>query len=132
MRLPQLFLAAVLFALVAPSTEAASKAPYGRAMNPFVAALNRQCPGRDLQDLSNGDLELIMEGFVARLPLAQRHKVEDAVGYQCARVEAGLTCANTASLEAFHRLGVLRHFAAEACATKWTCKAFADCTQTQP
>ncbi|HEX3366666.1 hypothetical protein [Phenylobacterium sp.] len=132
MRLPQLFLAAVLFTLAAPSIHAAPKTPYGRAMTPFVAELNRQCPGRDLQDLSAGDLELIMEGFVERLTPAQRHKVEDAVGYRCARVEAGLTCANIASLDTFHRLGVLGSFVREACATKWTCKAFAACTQTQP
>jgi hypothetical protein len=101
-------------------------------MDPFVAELNRQCRARDLQDMTAGDLELIMEGFVARLTVAQRHKVEDAVGYRCARIEAGLTCANTASLDAFRRLGVLRSFVTEACATGWSCKGFADCAQAKP
>jgi len=100
--------------------------------SPFVKELNRQCPGRGLHNLSAGDLELIMEGFVEGLTPTQRRTVEDAVGYRCARIEAGLTCANSASLDAFRRLGVLPSFVREACATKWTCKAFADCTQTQP
>jgi hypothetical protein len=102
------------------------------ATSPFVVELNRQCPGHRLQDLSFGDLELIMEGFVERLTPAQRRQVEDTVGERCARIEAGLTCANTASLDAFRRLGVLRSFVGETCATTWTCRAFADCTQTQP
>lgn len=132
MRLPQLFLAAIAFALAAPGIQAAPRTPYQRAMTPFIAELDRQCPGRRLQDLSAGDLDLIVEGFVDRLTPAQRHKVEDAVGYRCARIEAGLTCANIASLDTFHRLGVLRSFVREACATRWTCKGFADCAQTQP
>jgi hypothetical protein len=133
MRLPQLLLAAaVVVCVAAPAAYAAPKTPYHRAVDPFVAELNRQCPGRDLQDLSAGDLELIMEGFEDRLTLAQRHKVEDAVGYRCARIEAGLTCGNTASLDAFRRLGVLPRFVAEACATPWTCRAFADCAQPKP
>jgi hypothetical protein len=129
MRLPQLFLAAVLLAISAPSVQAAAKSPYERAMTPFATELSRQCPGRRLQDLSAGDLALIMEGFVERLTLAQRRQVEGAVGEQCARIEAGLTCANTASLSAFRRLGVLPRFVGEACATPWTCRGFADCAK---
>ena len=131
MRLSQLFLAAAAVALSTATVEAAPKTPH-RATDPYVAELNRQCRARDLQDLTAGDLELIMEGFVARLPLAQRHRIEDAVGYRCARIEAGLTCANTASLDAFRRLGVLRSFVAQACAAGWTCKGFADCAQARP
>lgn len=118
--------------LIASASHAAPKAPYDRAMTPYVVELNRQCPSRKLEGLSAGDLELIMEGFVERLTPAQRRQVQDTVGVRCARIEAGLTCANTASLDAFRRLGVLRSFAGEACATAWTCRAFADCTQTKP
>ena len=132
MRLPQLFVALAVALLAASAAQSAPKTPYDRAMNPFVAELNRQCRARDLQDLSAGDLELIMEGFEDRLNLAQRHKVQDAVGYRCARIEAGLTCANTASLDAFRRLGVLKSFVTEACAAGWTCRGFGDCAQTRP
>jgi hypothetical protein len=131
MRLPQLFVAAAVIVLGTATVEAAPKTPH-RATDPYVAELNRQCRARDLQDLSAGDLELIMEGFEDRLTLAQRRKVQDAVGYRCARIEAGLTCGNAASLDAFRRLGVLRSFVTEVCAAGWTCKAFADCTQTKP
>lgn len=124
--------AVLTLVLIGSVAHAAPRTPYDRAMTPYVAALNRQCPSRKLEDLSAGDLELIMEGFVERLTPAQRRQVEDTVGERCARIEAGLTCANTASLDAFCRLGVLRSFAGEACATTWTCRAFADCTQTKP
>jgi hypothetical protein len=124
--------AALALVLIASASHAAPKTPYDRAMTPYIAELNRQCPGRKLEDLSAGGLELIMEGFVERLTPAQRRQVQDTVGERCARIEAGLTCANTASLDAFRRLGVLRRFVDEACATTWTCRAFADCTQTQP
>lgn len=123
---------ALVIVLTSSAAQAAPKTPYQRAMTPFIAELDRRCPGRRLQDLSAGDLELIMESFVERLTPAQRHKVEDAVGYRCARIEAGLTCANIASLDAFRQLGVLRSFVGEACATNWTCKGFADCAQTRP
>ena len=132
MRLPQLFLAAAAFTVLASPPQAAQKTPYHRAVDPFVAELNRQCPGRNLQDLSAGDLGLIQEGFVETLTLARRHTVEDAVGLRCARIEAGLTCANTASLDAFRRLGVLPRFTAAACATRWTCKGVADCAEARP
>ena len=102
------------------------------SVSPYLAELNRQCPARDLQDMTAGDLELIMEGFEDRLAPAQRREVEDAVGYRCARIEAGLTCGNIASLEAFRRLGVLRPFVGEACAAGWTCHGFANCVQTKP
>ena len=82
--------------------------------------------------MTAGDLELIMEGFEHRLTPAQRHKVEDAVGYQCARIEAGLTCGNNASLDTFRRLGVLPAFVHEACAAGWTCRGFVDCMQAEP
>jgi hypothetical protein len=101
-------------------------------MRPYVAELNRQCPGRALQDLTAGDLELIMEGFTPRLAPAQLRAVQDAVGYRCARIEAGLTCANTASLDVFRRLGVLPRFVHDVCASAWTCRGFAACTQAKP
>lgn len=124
--------AVLTLVLIGSVAHAAPKTPYYRAMTPYVAELNRQCPGRKLEDLSAGDLDPIMEGFVERLSPAQRRQVQDTVGERCARIEAGLTCANTASLDAFRRLGVLRRFAGKACATTWTCGAFADCTQTRP
>jgi hypothetical protein len=132
MRLSQLFLAAVALVLCTATVQAAPKTPHHRAVAPYVAELNRQCRARDLKDLAAGDLELIMEGFVDRLSPAQRRKVQDAVGYRCARIEAGLTCANTASLDAFRHLGVLRNFVTQACAAGWTCKGFGDCEQTTP
>jgi hypothetical protein len=132
MRLPQLFVAATALILAASPAGAAPKTPYHRAIDPFVAELNRQCPGRNLQNLTAGDLGLIQEGFVEHLTVAQRHKVEDAVGRRCARIEAGLTCANTASLDAFRTLRILPQFTAAACATHWTCKGEADCTEARP
>jgi hypothetical protein len=129
MRLPQLFLVAAVIVHSTATVQAAPKTPQHRAIAPYVAELNRQCPARDLKDLSAGDLARIMEGFVERLPVAERHKVEDAVGERCARIEAGLTCANTASLDAFRRLGLLRGFVTEACAAGWTCHGFGDCAR---
>lgn len=132
MRLPQLFLAAAVLVHSTATVQAAPKTPYHRAMNPYVAELHRQCRVRHLQDMTAGDLSYIMEGFVPRLPEAQRRKVEDAVGERCARIEAGLTCANAASLDAFRRLGVLRSFVTAACASGWTCHGLGDCVQTRP
>jgi len=124
--------AALALLLAASAASAAPRPPHHPAASPFVAELDRQCPGRRLQDLTAGDLALIMEGFTPRLSPAQRRDVEAAVGQRCARIEAGLTCANNASLDAYHRLGVLRRFVGEACATTWTCRGVADCTQAKP
>jgi hypothetical protein len=132
MRLPQLFLASAAAILAASAAEAAPKTHYQRAMDPLVAELNRQCPGRNLQNLTPADLGYIQEGFVATLTVAQRHTVEDAVGRRCAKIEAGLTCANNASLDTFRALHVLPQFTAAACATAWTCKGVADCTEAKP
>jgi hypothetical protein len=123
---------ALVLLLIGSAAYAAPDQDVRPMTSPFVKELNRQCPGRGLHNLSAGDLELIMEGFGERLTPTQRHKIEDTVGYRCARIEAGVTCANSATLDAYRQLDVLRSFVHEACATKWTCKAFADCAQTQP
>ncbi|WP_372786948.1 hypothetical protein [Phenylobacterium sp.] len=132
MRLPQLFLATALLCLAAPTVQGAPKTPYDRAMGPYLAALDRQCPGRDLQDLSLGDLNSVMEGFDDGLPRRSRRAVLRSVSRECAHSIAGLGCANTGSLLAYERLRLLPKFTAAVCATHWTCKAFADCAQTRP
>jgi hypothetical protein len=132
MRLPQLLLAAAAIVLATATVQAAPKTPRHGAVSPYVAELNAQCRARDLQDLSAGDLEQIMEGFDAKLAPAQRRKIQDMVGYRCARIEAGLTCANGATLKAYRRLGVLRQFVTEACASGWTCHGLGDCVQIKP
>ena len=131
MRLPQLFLALAAVFVVAPAVQAAPKTPYDRAMGPYIAELDRQCPGRDLQDLAAGDLELIMEGFETALAPAARHEIEAAIGERCVRIEAGLTCGNTATLEVFRSRGVLKSFVGKVCASLWKCDQFR-CLQAQP
>ncbi len=132
MRLPQLFPALAAVIVAAPAVHAAAKTPYDRATTPFIAELDRQCPGRNLQNLSPGDLELIMEGFETGLTPAQRHEIEAAIGEGCVRTEAGLTCGNTATLRVFGRQKVLQSFTAKVCATAWRCNAYYACSESRP
>jgi hypothetical protein len=132
MPLPQLFAVAVTLAALAPAVQAAPRTPYDRAMTPLIAELNRQCPGRRLENLTPGDLELVMEGFETGLTPDQRHQIEAAIGERCVRTEAGLTCGNTATLDVFRRRKVLPAFVHEVCATTWKCDAMYRCVQTQP
>ena len=132
MRLPQLLLAAAAAVLLAPAAQAAGETPYERAMGPYLAELDRQCPGRDLQDLSLGEFNRIMEGFDDHLTKPQQRTVERQVGRDCRHQIAGIGCANTGSLLAYERLGVLPRFVAQVCATPVRCKAFADCEKTKP
>ncbi len=124
MRLPQLLLAAALLAATAAHAQGVTP--------PYLAELKRQCPAQHLENMTAGDLELLMEGFESRLTPAQVRQQQDAVGARCARVEAGLSCGNVATLETYRKLGLLKDFARAACASGWTCRAFADCTQTKP
>jgi hypothetical protein len=124
MRLPQLLPLAVL--AFATAAHAQGVTP------PYLAELKRQCPAQRLENLTAGDLELLMEGFQPRLTPAQLRQQQDAVGARCARVEAGLSCGNVATLETYKRLGLLRDFARAACASGWRCKGFLDCAQTKP
>jgi hypothetical protein len=116
MRFPQLFVAVAVMVLSTLTAGAAPKTPHRQVADPYAAELARQCPERGLRDLAPSDLGALMQGFTARLPPDQRHVVEDAVGERCARVEAGLTCANAASIAAFRRLGVLKAFVSAVCA----------------
>src|SRR5450432_1750159 len=106
MRLPQLFVIAAAVVLAAPPGQAAPQTPYERAMSPYVAELNRQCPGRRLEDLTAGDLDLIMEGFEERLSAPQRHRVEHAIARSCADTIAGPGCRNTTTTRPFIRMCV--------------------------
>jgi hypothetical protein len=124
MRLPQLLPVVVIaFATVA----------HAQGVTPsYVAELKRQCPQLRLENMTAGDLELLMEGFEPRLTPAQLRRQQDAVGARCARVEAGLSCGNAATLETYRALGLLKDFAHAACASGWTCKGFLDCARPTP
>ena len=131
MRVPQLpaFAAGLLLALSSGAL-VAQATPYERVMAPYQAELDRQCPGRNLQDLTAGDLEFIMEGFQEDLPKVRLHRIARNVGHACARVIAGLGCANTETLLAFEHAGLLRSFTAHVCASPWRCTAPGECTET--
>ncbi|HEV2531417.1 hypothetical protein [Phenylobacterium sp.] len=129
MRLPQLLLATSLLAIAAPAFAVQPDAPYHRVMDPFFAQLDRQCPGRRLEDLSAGDLELIMEGFEEGLSAGQRREIARAARYGCRHTIAGLTCANVATIRVFSRWRMLPQFAQAVCATTWRCADFGDCKQ---
>jgi len=92
----------------------------------------RQCPTHHLENMTAGDLEGLMEDFQPRLTPAQTRLAQDLVGERCARIEAGLSCGNAATAEAYRRSHLLQAFVHEACASGWTCRGFADCTQAKP
>jgi len=124
MRLPQL-LAVACFAFATTAHAQGVTAPY-------LAELKRQCPAQHLQNMTAGDLELMMERFEPRLTPAQTRRRQDAVGARCARIEAGLSCANAATLDTYKAVGLLTPFVREACASGWSCKGFLDCTRASP
>lgn len=130
MRLPQPFVVALALAAPLPAA-AAPHTSYERAMAPYVAQLDRQCPGRKLEDLTAGDLDLVMEGFEDRLAGHERRALARAVSHACARTIAGLGCANTTTLRSFARMGILPRFAAAVCATDWRCAAPGECVETR-
>ena len=133
MRLPQpLLIAALVIAAAAGAARSEPDAPYHRVMDPYFAELDRQCPGRDLQDLTPADLELIMEGFEDRLTPPQRRDIAKAVHQGCRRTIAGLTCGNVATIRTFRRWNRLPQFTAAVCATAWRCTAPAECVQARP
>lgn len=98
----------------------------------YAVELRHQCAGKHLEQMTAGDLDLIMEDFGGTLSKTQVRVVQDAVGRRCARIEGGLSCGNAATLSAYRRLGVLKAFVRRACASGWTCQGFANCTQTTP
>jgi hypothetical protein len=129
MRLPQLLLAVALLGPAAPASAVQPDASYHRVMDPFFAQLDRQCPGRKLEDLSAGDLELVMEGFEDGLSPSQRREIGRAIGESCRHTIAGLTCGNVATIHTFSRWRMLPSFAGAVCATTWRCVDFGDCRQ---
>jgi hypothetical protein len=125
MRLPQQLLApALVFTTLILAT--------GAGASPYDDELRRQCPANHLENMTAGDLEHLMEGFETRLTPAQKRQQQDAVGARCARIEAGLSCANGATLDTYRRLGLLKDFVRQACDSGWACKGFADCVQARP
>lgn len=124
MRLPQLLAVAVF---------AVASVAHAQGVTPsYLAELKRQCPAQHLQNMTAGDLELMMEGFEPRLTPAQKRQQQDAVGARCARIEAGLSCGNAATLETYKALRLLKAFVHEACASGWSCKGFLDCARAKP
>jgi hypothetical protein len=130
-RLQPLLVAAVMaWALAVPP--AGARTPLQAARQAFEAELGRQCPAQHLENMTAGDLDGLMESFQTRFTPPEIRQVQDAVGLRCARIEAGLTCGNNASLEVYRRQARLKAFVREACASGWSCKAFADCVLTRP
>ena len=126
----QPLLAAVVTTWGLAGAPAEARTPLQAARQAFEAELGRQCSARHLENMTAGDLEGLMEAFEARFTPSQMRQVQDAVGLRCARIEAGLTCGNNASLEVYRRQGRLRPFVRHACASGWSCKGFADCART--
>ena len=62
----------------------------------------------------------------------QRHQIEGAIGERCVRIEAGLTCGNTVTLDVLRHQRLLKPFVREVCATTWKCDAMYRCAQAQP
>src|ERR1700759_2680537 len=88
---------------------------------PFIAELHRQCPRQHLENMTAGDLELIMEGFEEHFSPAETRQLQDAIGERCAKGEAALTGGNTASPAVFRRQNRLKAFVHAARASGGTC-----------
>ena len=125
LQMSRLFAATLALALA--SSTLVQAAAHRRPVSTYVAELNRQCPGAHLEDMPAGDLEMLMEVFEKPFSPAQKHRVQDAVGLHCARVEAGLSCANAVSLDIYRKQGLLKSFVHGLC-TQWVCQGVGDCT----
>ncbi|THD61600.1 hypothetical protein [Phenylobacterium sp.] len=110
----------------------AGQAQTPRSERPFFAELARQCPAQNLQKLSPADLDGFMEGFANRLTSAQARALQDTVGARCARIEAGLSCGNNATLDAYRRFHLLKAFTGKVCASGLSCRGVSDCIKTTP
>jgi hypothetical protein len=98
----------------------------------LLPGLAHQCPDRHLDNMTNADLEGLMEDFEQRLTPAQKRFTQDLVGERCARIEAGVSCANAAAIDAYRRFHLLKPFARQVCTSGWTCHGFGECARTKP
>ena len=129
MRLPQLLAAAAAVMTAAAQVSAAPSTGYEIARAPYIAELDRQCPGRILEDLTPGDLDGVIERYEEALSKRELHRIARHVKLGCAHVIAGLGCANTRTIKVLTHLGKVRGLAAAACATGWRCTAPFECVQ---
>lgn len=119
-------------ALLAATGLFALPPPASAAPSVLLPEFARQCPAQHLENMTPGDLELLMEDFEARLTPTEKRLQQELVGKRCALIEAGLSCGNAATAEAYRRLRRLKAFVHEACASGWTCRGFADCNLVKP
>ena len=100
-------------------------------MQDYHALLTKQCPANHLEWLSEGELDDLIEvNFHDSLPESLQSKLDAADRREkqaCANVTMGLSCFNTAYINAMGDAGLLSRFAKMVCASGLVCKASAEC-----
>jgi len=82
----------------------------------WTQATHRQCPGNELQWVGMSDDALnLLGGFDATLSRAQQKHVTAIVDNRCRDEWGGFTCDLAVSVDAYHRLGLLKSFVVFSC-----------------
>lgn len=100
---------------------AAARTPYEKAMGPFQAQLQRQCPIKGLDRLSPVALEAVTDLYVDSLPTGPKKRVRAAEPGSCRSSQGGVSCLNKSRIDAIGQLGLTNKLAHYVCGYYPTC-----------
>ncbi|ADW71549.1 hypothetical protein [Granulicella tundricola] len=106
---------------------------WSSAWGKYNADTHRLCPSQKLEDLSDGQYDDVLDGFLPAYPAAVRSRISTIVNYPktCAAETAGFSCEFGAHLRSFQRIGLRHAFVAYSC-RHWRCEEATLCKQLAP
>jgi len=126
MRLRPIFFA-VLAAAATVAWSAQAQTATDEARDHYEAALVRDCPQKQLQLLSAGDLRDGLDEYMEGLPPETKDQLQKAEVDRCSTSEAGVACVNLADIETADEVGRIDDLALSICGSFLRCRDQGEC-----
>lgn len=95
---------------------------FDQSIKPFHSKLAMLCPEKHLENLSPGDLNVVIDDYLRGLPAQEEKRMTQAAQPMCGTSIAGVSCANIAFIRAAHRLKTTKTLAKAACQSGFVCR----------
>jgi hypothetical protein len=130
MRLRPIFFA-VFAAAATVAWSAQAQTETDAARDHFEAALDRNCPQKQLQLLSARDLRDGLDNYMEGLSPDEHDRLQKAETDRCSSGDAGVACVNMADILASDDVGRIDDLAVSICGSFLRCRDQGDCDYTR-
>lgn len=122
----------IFAAALGASGAAVGAQAYVQSIKPFNGAIARICPVKQLEKLSAGDLNTIIQEYLDQLSAKRAKAMKQASQPMCVESIGGISCVNIAYIRAAKQLAAMDALARYACHSGYSCSGETSCTRARP